>query len=39
MHELKIVTINGSEIIYLDGGKNIRLAYRGISIRDYPDIN
>jgi hypothetical protein len=37
--ELKLVTTTGSEIIYPDGSKNIRLAYVGILVRDYPDIN
>ena len=36
---VKLVTTIESEIIYPDGSKNIRLAYRGISVRDYPDIN
>jgi|GEM_PF-6430820 len=39
IYELKLVTTTGSEIIHPDGSKNSRLAYRGISVRDYPDIN
>ena len=35
---LKIIITNVSEIIYPDGSKNIRLAYRGISVHYYPDI-
>jgi hypothetical protein len=39
IYELKLITKIGLEIIYLDGSKNLRLAYRGISVHDYPDIN